>query len=117
MALAQGEASRREQNRISRALTEAQLPYGKSWTNFEFDHIPSLNPAAIMEFSQTTHWLESGSNILIFGPSGTGKTHVSSALGTSIVELGETGEVCHGHSVGATAGTGKTPTGIAEPVV
>ena len=89
LALAQGEASRREQNRISRALTEAQLPYGKSWTNFEFAHVPTLNPAALMEFAQTIHWLESGSNILIFGPSGTGKTHASYALGASIIELGK----------------------------
>ena len=89
LALAQGEASRREHNRITRALTEAQLPYGKSWTNFEFDHVPSLNPASIMEFAQTTDWIETASNILVFGPSGTGKTHVSSALGRSMVELGK----------------------------
>jgi DNA replication protein DnaC len=65
------------------------LPYGKSWTNFEFDHVPGLNAAAIMEFAQTTTWLDSASNILIFGPSGTGKTHVCSALGRSVVELGK----------------------------
>ncbi len=70
-------------------LTEAQLPYGKSWTNFEFDHVPSLNPAAIMELAQTTDWIEAASNLLIFGPSGTGKTHVCAALGRSMVELGK----------------------------
>jgi DNA replication protein DnaC len=42
-----------------------------------------------MEFAQTTHWIETASNILIFGPSGTGKTHVCSALGRSMVELGK----------------------------
>ena len=89
LALAQGEASRREQNRITRALAEAQLPYGKSWTNFEFEQVPGLNAASLMEFSQTTHWIETASNILIFGPSGTGKTHVCSALGRSMVELGK----------------------------
>ncbi|NEP20089.1 MAG: ATP-binding protein [Leptolyngbya sp. SIO4C1] len=89
LALAQGEASRREQNRIARALAEAQLPYSKSWTNFEFDHVPSLNPAAIMELAQTTEWLETGCNLLVFGPSGTGKTHLCAALGRSIVELGK----------------------------
>ncbi|MGB7414557.1 MAG: IS21-like element helper ATPase IstB [Thermosynechococcaceae cyanobacterium] len=88
LALAQGEASRREQNRISRALSQAQLPYGKCWTNFDFDQVPTLNAASLMEFAQTTHWIESASNILIFGPSGTGKTHVCSALGRSMIELG-----------------------------
>lgn len=42
-----------------------------------------------MEFAQTTHWLEGASNLLIFGPSGTGKTHLCAALGRSMVELGK----------------------------
>ena len=42
-----------------------------------------------MEFAQTTDWLDSASNILIFGPSGTGKTHLCAALGRSLVELGK----------------------------
>ncbi|HEY9826199.1 MAG TPA: IS21-like element helper ATPase IstB [Stenomitos sp.] len=88
LALSEGELSRREQNRIARALSEAQLPYAKSWTNFEFSHVPSLNAAALLEFAQTTTWLGTAHNILIFGPSGTGKTHASAALGRSMVELG-----------------------------
>ena len=89
LALAQGEASRREQNRITRALAEAQLPSAKSWTNFEFDHLSEFNPAAMMAFAQSIDWIESASNLLLFGPSGTGKTHVCAALGRSIVELGK----------------------------
>ena len=42
-----------------------------------------------MEFAQTTDWIESASNILIFGPSGVGKTHVCGALGRSVIELGK----------------------------
>ena len=42
-----------------------------------------------MEFAQTTHWLDDAANILIFGPSGTGKTHLCAALGRSMVELGK----------------------------
>jgi DNA replication protein DnaC len=89
LALAEGEASRRDQARIARVLTEAQLPCGKSWSNFEFSHVPSLNPAAIMQFAQTTDWLDSASNLLIFGARGTGKTHASTALRRSIIELGK----------------------------
>ena len=70
-------------------LTEAQLPCGKSWSNFEFSHVPSLNPATMMQFAQTTDWLDAASNLLLFGASGTGKTHVSIALGRSIIELGK----------------------------
>jgi DNA replication protein DnaC len=89
LALAEGEATRRDQARIARALSEAQLPYGKSWSNFEFSHVPNLNPAVIMQLSESTDWLHQAANVLIFGPSGTGKTHLSSALGRSLLELGK----------------------------
>jgi len=42
-----------------------------------------------MQFAESTTWLQNASNILIFGPSGTGKTHISSALGRSMIELGQ----------------------------
>jgi len=42
-----------------------------------------------MQFAESTTWLQTASNILIFGPSGTGKTHVSTALGRSMIELGK----------------------------
>ncbi|MGG6270933.1 ATP-binding protein, partial [Leptolyngbya sp. AN03gr2] len=58
LALAEGEASRRDPARIARALSEAQLPCGKSWSNFEFSHVSSLNPAVVMQFAQSTSWLQ-----------------------------------------------------------
>ncbi len=42
-----------------------------------------------MQFADTTGWLDSASNLLIFGVSGIGKTHVCSALGRSMIELGK----------------------------
>ena len=41
-----------------------------------------------MALAQNTDWLDEAANILLFGPSGTGKTHVCAALGYSMVELG-----------------------------
>jgi len=63
------------------------LPYGKAWSNFEFSHVPSLNPAIVMQFAEQTTWLQQACNLLVFGPSGTGKTHLSAALGRSMLEL------------------------------
>jgi DNA replication protein DnaC len=69
-------------------LSESQLPIGKSLTNFVFDHCPSLNPATVTHLSQDVSWIEQGGNVLIFGPSGTGKTHVATGLARAQIELG-----------------------------
>lgn len=42
-----------------------------------------------MQFAETTTWLQNAFNVLIFGASGTGKTHLSAALGRSMIELGQ----------------------------
>ena len=73
---------------MSLALNEAQLPYGKSFSNFEFSHVPGLNPAAIMQLAEDPSWVQQGGNCLLFGPSGVGKTHVASALSRAMLELG-----------------------------
>jgi DNA replication protein DnaC len=77
LALCQLESERRFQVQMQRALREAQLPLAKSFTNFEFDHCPALNTAALMQFVQPTSWLEQAENLILLGSSGVGKTHLS----------------------------------------
>jgi len=43
-------------------------------------HIESLGTAGM--------WVKEGANILIFGPSGAGKTHLANAIGVELVERG-----------------------------
>jgi DNA replication protein DnaC len=89
LTLAEGEANHRNQVRITRALSEAHLPYGKSLTNFEFTHLPSLKPAVLMPFIEDGAWLTRAENLLLFGPSGVGKTHLSAAVGQAMVAFGK----------------------------
>lgn len=89
LALAEGEANRRDQARITRALSEAHLPYAKSLTNFEFAHLPSLKPALLMPFIEDSAWLARAENLLLFGPSGVGKTHLSAAVGQAMISFGK----------------------------
>lgn len=87
-ALCEHEQAQRYHNRVQRYLKQAQLPPGKSLTTFNFDHCSSLNRAPLMQLTQQRSWLQRGENLLLFGPSGVGKTHLVAAVGRSMIELG-----------------------------
>lgn len=89
LALCQLEADRKLQVRLQRALAEAQLPTGKSFTTFNFKHCPGLNPTPLVQLSQDARWLERAENLILLGPSGVGKTHLAAALGRSAIECGK----------------------------
>lgn len=89
LALCELELQRRMQARQKKALTEAQLPSEKSFTSFDFSHCKQLNPAPLMQLAQDTTWLERAENLLIFGPSGVGKTHLGISMGRAMISLGK----------------------------
>ncbi len=43
----------------------------------------------MIQLTQDTAWLEHAENCLLFGPSGTGKTHLAAALGRAAIEQGK----------------------------
>jgi DNA replication protein DnaC len=84
--LCEHELAERATRRIARHLAEADLPAGKTFASFAFASVPSIRKAHVLALADT--WLEQGGNILIFGPSGTGKTHLAAALGAALIERG-----------------------------
>ncbi len=78
----------REQRRIHRYLTDAKLPIGKTLDTFEFKKLTSITGAQITSFAEVKHWVDSAQNLLLFGPSGVGKTHLAAAIGRRLVEQG-----------------------------
>jgi DNA replication protein DnaC len=87
-ALAEHEMVDRGRRRIERHLTEARLPVGKTLATFDFDSVPMVSKAQVMALASGDAWLAKGANILLFGPPGGGKSHLSAALGLALVENG-----------------------------
>lgn len=86
--LAEIEIAERVQRRIQRNLAEAGLPSGKTLDSFDFFAVPMVSKAHIMALASGDAWLAKGGTILMFGPPGSGKTHLSAALGAALVENG-----------------------------
>ena len=67
-ALAEHEIAERGRRRIERHLAEARLPVGKTLASFDFDAVPMVSKAQVMALTAGDRWLESGANLLLFGP-------------------------------------------------
>lgn len=87
-ALAHREVDYRQQKKIARHVKEACLPAGKTLDTFDFKVRRSMNAAQITAIANSLEWIQQGSNLMIFGPSGVGKTHLASAIGYRLVEKG-----------------------------
>lgn len=87
-ALAELEVAERAQRRIQRHLQEARLPPGKTLDAFDFAAVPMVSKAQVHALAAGDSWLDKGTNLLAFGPPGSGKSHLAAALGYALVEHG-----------------------------
>ena len=87
-ALAENEIADRRRRRMERHLVEARLPAGKTLATFDFEAVPMVSKAQVMALASGDAWLAQGANILLFGPPGGGKSHLSAALGLALIENG-----------------------------
>jgi DNA replication protein DnaC len=87
-ALAELEVAERATRRIERHVLEARLPPGKTLETFDFTVVPMVSKAQILALAAGDTWLAQGHNLLAFGPPGSGKSHLSAALGRSLIEHG-----------------------------
>ena len=78
----------RARRRVERHLVEARLPPGKTLDTFDFNAVPMLSKAHVMALASGDTWLAKGANLLLFGPPGSGKSHVAAALGRALIENG-----------------------------
>jgi DNA replication protein DnaC len=87
-ALCEHELAERATRRIARHLAASGLPAGKTIETFDFAAAPSVRRAHVAALARGDAWIEQGANVLIFGPSGTGKTHIASAIGAGLIDDG-----------------------------
>ena len=77
----------RERRMVERRIKAAKFPVAKSLDSFDFKAIPALNKAQVLELARC-EWIERRENVIVLGPSGTGKTHVALGLGLAARQRG-----------------------------
>ena len=86
--LCEYEIADRYQRRIQKWTKEARLPLGKTFNCLELDRLSKENQGKVIKLQQDIDWSHSADNVLLMGPSGTGKTHIAAALGHALIERG-----------------------------
>jgi DNA replication protein DnaC len=77
----------RERRMVERRIRAARFPAVKSFDTFDFTAIPSLNKPLTLELARC-EFIVARDNVIALGNSGTGKTHVSLALGLAACQRG-----------------------------
>lgn len=87
MSLFKTEADHRHRNELRKRLKTAQLP--KTHNLNGYDHaVENGLPKTRLNQLRELHWIDQGFNIMLMGPSGTGKTFIASGLCADAVEKG-----------------------------
>ncbi|MDA3951383.1 MAG: IS21-like element helper ATPase IstB [Spirochaeta sp.] len=80
------EMARRDRNRKTRLLSRAGFPVLKSFTDYDFSGI-RFPPALTKEELVSCRFIAEKKNLVLYGGVGTGKTHMSLALGIMACEM------------------------------
>jgi DNA replication protein DnaC len=85
--LTQAEVQVRKENGRQRRIREASFPLHKPLDTFEFDAAPDLDARFINDLANGSY-IKQNKNIILLGKSGTGKTHLATALGIEACDQG-----------------------------
>lgn len=81
------EMESRKQSRLQAYTRQARFPVHKTLQEFDFTAIPTLPKSRILHLANGG-FIRSKENVICMGQSGTGKTHISIALGLSAIAAG-----------------------------
>jgi len=88
LQLCELELIEREQKAAQRRLKAARFPAAKLLDEFDFAARPSVNKPLVLDLVRGDY-LTRRENILLVGPSGTGKTHLATSLGIAACAQGK----------------------------
>jgi DNA replication protein DnaC len=88
LGLTERELIEREQRAAQRRIKSAKFPVIKTLEGFDFDAQSSINETLVRQLV-SGEYLDARENVLLIGNSGTGKTHLASALGFAACTRGK----------------------------
>lgn len=83
------ELAERRLRSIARRTKTAGFPQLKTLDTFDFTRLPKLNKESVIELA-TGHFIASNTNVVAYGNSGVGKSHLAIAIGVEAIQLGYT---------------------------
>lgn len=86
-ALLEAEISERAERRERRRLLDARFPQIKRLDDFRFQDNPSVPQATIAALAEGS-WIDDRESVILIGDSGTGKTHLATALAVCACQQG-----------------------------
>lgn len=87
LGLTESELAARAANAVATRIKAAGFPVLKDLDTFDFAAIPQLSKPKVLELSRG-EWIDQKYNCCLIGSSGTGKTHMATALGLSACRSG-----------------------------
>lgn len=77
----------RQEHRLQRSLCQARFPVLKTLDAFDFTALPQLSKTRVMHLADGG-FIRARENVVLLGPTGTGKTHTAIGLGVTAIQAG-----------------------------
>lgn len=83
--LTEAQMEKKRENLMNHSVKMAGFPKVKYLKDFDFEYQPSINKTQIEEFN-SLRFIEEKDNIVFYGNSGVGKTHLATAIGVTAAQ-------------------------------
>lgn len=83
--LTEAQMDKKRENLMNHAVKMAGFPKIKTLGEFDFEYQPAINKAQIYDFN-SLRFIENKENIVFFGSSGVGKSHLATAIGVTAAQ-------------------------------